>query len=112
MTAPEPDDSTVTVPTVEEFRNFVNADPSDDDDLKRDLDSAVELVDEFCRDPQRPVPAATRRRWYLLVGAELFDASSGPSTSTDPFGNSRQSRPSRDPLHVIMRQARRFVSPF
>ena len=109
MTAPD-DATDSTVPTVEQFRKFVGATESDDEKLKLDLDSAVELVDDFCRNPWREIPPATRRRWYLLVGAELFDVSSGPSTSTDPFGNSRQTRSSRDPLHVIMRQARRYVS--
>ncbi|MCC8930826.1 hypothetical protein [Rhodococcus sp. I2R] len=98
------------VPSVEEFRLFVNAGPDVLDQLTRDLNSAIEQVDDFCREPMRPIPTASLKRWYLLVGAELFDASNGPSPSTDPFGNTRQTRSSRDPLHVIMRQARRYVS--
>ncbi|WP_037164960.1 hypothetical protein [Rhodococcoides fascians] len=110
MTAPEVEPS--TVPTVEEFRKFVNADASDDDALQRDLDTAVEMLDNFCRNPMRPIPPATRRRWNLLVGAELFDETKGPKGYTDSFGNQRQARSSRDPLNVIIRQARHYISPF
>ncbi|WP_143546827.1 hypothetical protein [Rhodococcus sp. 06-235-1A] len=112
MTAPEQDSSTVVYPTVEEFRNFVKAEASDDAKLKDDLDIAIERIDDFCAKPVKPIPPATRKRWYLLVAAEMFDASNGPSTSIDQFGNSRQTRSSRDPMHVIIRQVRRYVPAF
>lgn len=112
MTAPEQDSSTVEHPTVEEFRNFVQADASDDENLTADLAIAIETIDEFCAEPVKPIPPATRKRWYLLVAAELWDVSKGPSTSVDPFGNSRQTRSSRDPMHVIIRQVRRYVPAF
>ncbi|WP_143546221.1 hypothetical protein [Rhodococcoides fascians] len=112
MTAPEQDSSTVVYPTVEEFREFVKADASEDGKLKDDLDIAIETIDDFCAKPVKPIPPATRKRWYLLVAAEMFDASNGPSTSIDPFGNARQTRSSRDPMHVIIRQVRRYVPAF
>lgn len=100
-----------SVPTDEEFREFVGA-GSVTSDLQRDLQRGIEAVDDFCRDPQRPIPDTTLKGFYLLVAAEIFDASQGPSTTTDPFGNARQARSTRDPLQVIMRQARRYVSAF
>ncbi|WP_143544481.1 MULTISPECIES: hypothetical protein [unclassified Rhodococcus (in: high G+C Gram-positive bacteria)] len=108
---PESADSPV-VPTVEEFREFANATSADATKLKEDLDIAVATIDEFCRQPVRPIPAALRKRWYLLVASEIFDASNGPTTSIDAFGNSRQTRSSRDPMHVIIRQVRRYVPAF
>ncbi|WP_037190398.1 hypothetical protein [Rhodococcoides fascians] len=112
MTAPEQDSPAVEHPTVEEFRTFVHAGEADDEQLTADLAIAIETIDEFCANPVRPIPPATRKRWYLLVAAELWDVSKGPSTSIDPFGNSRQTRSSRDPMHVIIRQVRRYVPAF
>ena len=98
------------VPTVVEFREFVGAGESDDPVLERELAAAIDMLDDFCRDPYRPIPDATMKRWYLKVAAEMFDDQKGPSTYTDRFENVVQARSSRDPLHVVMREVRRYVS--
>lgn len=98
------------VPSPEEFRKFVGAGESDDDVLARELASAIDMLDDFCRDPFRPIPDSVMKRWYLKVGAEMFDDQKGPSTYTDRFENVVQARSSRDPLHVVMREVRRYVS--
>lgn len=98
------------VPTLVEFREFVGAGETDNAVLARELAAAVDMLDDFCRAPYRPIPDATMKRWYLKVGAEMFDDVKGPSTYTDRFENVVQARSSRDPLHVVMREVRRYVS--
>lgn len=105
--------SSPAVPTLDEFRTYVGATQEDDDVLVRDLEEAVAHVDDFLGPtPMRPVPDPIRRKWYLQVAAEIFDSSTGPSAVSDRFGVERQVRSSRDPLHVIMRDARRYVGYF
>ncbi|OZE92722.1 hypothetical protein CH298_04275 [Rhodococcoides fascians] len=102
-----------SVPSLEEFRTFVGAQgDTHDTALGRDLAAAVEMLDDFCSDPYRLIPVATRKRWYLSVGAEIFDQNAGPSTYTDRFENVVQARSSRDPMNVVIREVRRYVSPF
>ncbi|NIL76790.1 hypothetical protein [Rhodococcus sp. B10] len=101
------------VPSIEEFRNYVGAGDapgSNEEALERELAAAVELLDDFCQDPYRPIPDSVMKRWYLKVGAEMFDDQKGPSTYTDRFENVVQARSSRDPLNVVMREVRRYVS--
>lgn len=100
------------VPSLEEFRKFVGAegDESKTEALTRDLAAAVELLDDFCKDPYKPIPPATMRRWYLKVGAEMFDENNGPSQYTDRFENVVTARSSRDPMNVVIREVRRYVS--
>lgn len=105
--------STPAVPSVEEFRIYVGATQTDEEVLVRDLEEAVAHVDDFIgADPMRPIPDPIRKKWYLQVGAEIFDSSNGPSASTDRFGNPSTVRSSRDPLHVVMREMRRYVGYF
>lgn len=100
------------VPSLEEFATFVGArdDDSKTEALTRDLAAAVELLDDFCKDPYKPIPPATMRRWYLKVGAEMFDENNGPSQYTDRFENVVSARSSRDPMNVVIREVRRYVS--
>jgi hypothetical protein len=99
------------VPSLEEFRTFVNAkEGTHTEALTRDLAAAVELLDDFCKDPYKPIPPATMRRWYLKVGAEMFDENNGPSQYTDRFENVVSARSSRDPMNVVIREVRRYVS--
>lgn len=99
------------VPSLEEFRTFVNAkEGTRTEALTRDLAAAVELLDDFCSDPYKPIPPATMRRWYLKVGAEMFDENNGPSQYTDRFENVVSARSSRDPMNVVIREVRRYVS--
>lgn len=111
MTAPAtpPEGS---VPSLEEFAKFVGAENDDTKvgALTRDLAAAVELLDDFCKDPYKPIPPATMRRWYLKVGAEMFDENNGPSQYTDRFENVVTARSSRDPMNVVIREVRRYVS--
>ncbi|CAH0318640.1 hypothetical protein [Rhodococcoides fascians] len=111
MTAPAtpPEDP---VPSLEEFAKFVGAENDDTKTvaLTRDLAAAVELLDDFCKNPYKPIPPATMRRWYLKVGAEMFDENNGPSQYTDRFENVVSARSSRDPMNVVIREVRRFVS--
>lgn len=100
------------VPTLDEFREYVGATEKDDPVLVRDLEEAVAHVDGFCSKPWKPIPAAILRKWYLKVGAEIFDSSNGPTSMADRFGNEQRVRSSRDPLHVIMREAQRYVGLF
>ncbi|WP_032390738.1 hypothetical protein [Rhodococcoides fascians] len=111
MTAPATSPEDGPVPSLEEFRTFVNAtDSKHDEALKRDLAAAVELLDDFCKDAYKPIPPNTMRRWYLKVGAEMFDENNGPSQYTDRFENVVSARSSRDPMNVVIREVRRFVS--
>lgn len=101
------------VPSLEEFREYVGAGADGHEQAaRRDLDSAIAMVDDFCSDPMRPIPDATMKRWYLNVAAEIFDQNAGPSQFTDRFENVVSARSSRDPMNVIIREVRRYVAPF
>lgn len=100
------------VPSLAEFCQYVNAGDDHQQSAQRDLDSAVAMVDDFCSSPMRPIPDATLKRWYLSVASEIFDQNSGPSQFTDRFENVVSARSSRDPMHVIIREVRRYVAPF
>lgn len=103
-----------SVPTLDEFRKFVGAaeDGSDDERATDDLEEAVSMVDLFCKDAHTVIPDKTRKKWYLVVGAELFDATQAPSAGARFENDTPVTRTSRDPMHSIMRQVRRYVSPF
>ncbi|MDQ1202843.1 hypothetical protein [Rhodococcus sp. SORGH_AS_0303] len=105
-------DTASAVPTLDEFRQYVGGDPEQDAVLVRDLEEAVAHVDAFCAHPDRPIPAVILRKWYLKVGAEIFDSSQGPISVNDRFGTPAQVRSSRDPIHVILREARHYVGYF
>lgn len=98
------------VPTLDEFREAVGGNPANDGKLQRILDKAVTLVDDFCREPMRPIPDHMLTDWYIQVGAEIHDQAQGPSQYTDRFENVVSARSSRDPLIVVMREMRRYVS--
>ncbi|MGW9567142.1 hypothetical protein [Prescottella equi] len=109
MTAPAPARPEITDELVEQFREHVGGgDTVTADALRGDLVEAKTLVDNFAQGATA-IPAHMFVRWYIAVGAEIFDRRKGPSQFVGQFDTVVAARTTRNPLRVVLAEMRQFI---